>query len=254
MKYIPEKQYRCTIIRGKSQNDMEDMLPLYADIVHRNCPCTKAEFVERAQKRLSKALFATEAYSLLSKANRKTVDNHLTEIAGTLLGLYYYEQDNSTKLDIAYESESCKYIVDKEDNPAFFKNLCLNFQFPNAAKWKEYVEKDIENKVRIRPFCYVVKLLYYAQNHPQKALLTKQEIGYYVLNNLQVLQGIIPPETVYHRIMDDRKNKIKREKLSGSYDWQHIKEQFNLLELANIIETDATYLWLNKNESNAVKI
>lgn len=254
MMYNPEQQFRCTIIRGKSQNDMEDMLPLYADIVHRNCPCTKTEFVERAQKRLSKALFATEAYSQLSKANKKTVDNHLTEIAGTLLGLYYNRYDESTKLEIVYESESCKYLIDKEDNPTFFKNLCLNFQFPNAAKWKEFVKRDINNGIRIRPFCYVVKLLYYAQSQPPKALLTKQEVGYYVLNNLQVLQGKVPPETVYHRIMDDRRNKVKREKLSGSYDWQHIKEQFNLLELANVIETDATYLWLNKNEANAIRI
>ena len=37
--YIPEHQYRCTIIRGKSQTDMEDLLPLYANIVHKYCPC-----------------------------------------------------------------------------------------------------------------------------------------------------------------------------------------------------------------------
>ncbi len=29
--YNPESQYRCTIIRGKSQSDMEDLLPLYAN-------------------------------------------------------------------------------------------------------------------------------------------------------------------------------------------------------------------------------
>ena len=81
MTYIPEHQYRCTIIRGKSQNDMEDMLPLYADIVHRNCPCTKNEFVERARKRLSKALFETEAFATLSESNLKTVDNGLDDLA-----------------------------------------------------------------------------------------------------------------------------------------------------------------------------
>ena len=254
MTYIPEHQYRCTIIRGKSQNDMEDMLPLYADIVHRNCPCTKNEFVERARKRLSKALFETEAFASLSESNLKTVDNHLTEIAGTLLGLYYYDYDEDANDEIAYETEACKFILEKGDNPTFFKNLCLNFQFPNAAKWKMFVLEDLKNEINIKPFCFVVSLLYYAQMQPQKELLTKQEVGYYVLNNLDVLQGKVKAEVVYNRIMEDRKNKVRRERLSGSNAWQHIKEQFNLLELANIIETDATYLWLNKEETTAIKI
>lgn len=254
MNYTPEHQYRCTIIRGKSQNDMEDFLPLYADIVHRNCPCTKDVFVERARKRLSKALFQTEAYDLLSDSNQKTVDNHLTEIAGTLLCLYYYDYDAEVEDEIVYETEACRFIQEKGDNPAFFKNLCLNFQFPNAAKWKKYVQEDIDNSIDIKPFCYVVSLLYYAQSRPEKELLTKQEIGYYVLNNLDVLQGKITSDVVYNRIMSDRKNKIKRNPLSGSREWQHIKEQFNLLELANIIETDANYLWLNKNETVAIKL
>lgn len=254
MNYTPEHQQRCTIIRGKSQNDMEDLLPLYADIVHRNCPCKKDDFIERAQKRLSKTLFGTEAFESLSESNKKTVNNHLTEIACTLLGLYYYDYDEDTKTEIAYETEACNFIFEKGDNPTFFKNLCLNFQFPNAAKWKAFVMEDLEKEINIKPFCYVVALLYYAQTQPEKILLTKQEVGYYVLNNLDVLQGKIKPEVVYNRIMEDRKNKIKREKLRGSKDWQHIKEQFNLLELANIIETDATYLWLNKDESKAIKI
>ena len=133
-------------------------------------------------------------------------------------------------------------------------NLCLNFQFPNGAKSIQAVKEDISRKLNIRPFCYVVSLLYYAQQQPSKELLTKQEVGYYVLNNLDVLQGGVTPAEVYSRIMEDRKAGVKRERLSGSYDWQHIREQFNLLELANLIETDATYLWLNKDETGAVSV
>ncbi len=252
MIYNPENQFRCTIIRGKSQTDMEDLLPLYANMVHKYCPCEESVFKNECRKILSKALFQTTAYETLSEGNRKTVDNHLTEIAGTLLGLYYYKRDNG--ITYIYESDSCKYLIENYDFPMFFKNLCLNFQFPNGAKWEKYIKDDINNNIRIKPFCYVVALLYYAQSQQTKVLLTKQEIGYYVLNNLDVLQGNISCDVVYNRILDDRKNKIKRDKLSGSRDWQHIKEQFNLLELANIIETDATYIWLNKNETNAISI
>ena len=252
MIYTPENQYRCTIIRGKSQSDMEDLLPLYANMVHKFCPCDEDTFKVSCRKVLSKALFQTPFYDGLSEGNQKTVDNHLTEIAGTLLGLYYPIKDNGTTY--IYESESCKYLVENNDYPTFFKNLCCNFQFPNGAKWAQFVAEDINNGVRIKPYCYVVALLYYAQSQENKVLLTKQEIGYYVLNNLDVLQGNIGCDVVYNRIIEDRKNNVKREKLSGSRDWQHIKEQFNILELSNIVETDSTYIWLNKYEKEAIAI
>lgn len=250
--YIPEHQYRCTIIRGKSQTDMEDLLPLYANIVHKYCPCEENAFKTSARKHLSKALFETEAYNNLSDSNKKTIDNHLTEIAGTLLGLYYPIEENDSV--IIYESESCKYLVENHDFPTFFKNVCLNFQFPNGAKWIQFVKDDVENKLNIKPYCYVVSLLYYAEKQPAKVLLTQQEIGYYVLNNLDVLQGNVPCDIVYNRILDDRNKKIKRDKLSGSKDWQHIREQFNMLELANIVECGQTYIWLNSKESKAIAL
>lgn len=254
MTYTPEHQFRCTIIRGRSQSNIEDMLPLYADIVHSNCPCTKDEFISRARKRLSKALFNVYAYDELSVANKKTINNHLTEIAGSLLCLYYYAYDETTGDEIAYETESCKYIHQFNDNPTFFKNLCLRFQFPNAAKKIQNIENDIAHNIDIKPYCYVVSLLSYAQSQKGNKLLTQQEVGYYVLNNLDVLQGKVTPNVVYDSIMQDRIAGVKRDKLSGSKDWQHIREQFNWLELANLVETNSTYIWLNSKESHAISL
>lgn len=251
--YRPENQIRCTIIRGKSQSDMEDLLPLYANMVHKYCPCEEDVFKKSSRVLLSKTLFNTESFENLSEGNQKTVNNHLTEIAGTLLGLYYSDKDESGTTYV-YESESCKFLIEYNDYPTFFKNICLNLQFPNGAKKIQFVKEDIEHELNIRPLCYVVSLLYYAQQQPAKQLLTKQEIGYYVLNNLDVLQGKVPPRIVYDRIMLDRKSHVRRDPLRGSKDWQHIKEQFNLLELANIVEVDRTYIWLNKNEKNAISI
>lgn len=250
--YNPDNQYRCTIIRGKSQTDMEDLLPLYASMVHRICPCEETAFKAYSRRFISKALFSTESYGNLSGGNKKTVDNHITEIAGTLLGLYYPAYENNACY--FYESDSCRQLVEKNDFPLFFKNLCLNFQFPNGAKWIKYVKEDIDKGLRIKPFCYLVSLLDFARRQSKSLLLTKQEIGYYVLNNLDVLRGGVDCSTVYERIMSDRKKGIKRDGLSGSKDWQHIREQFNLLELANIIETDATYVWLNDKESEAIAL
>lgn len=253
MSYKPENQFRCTIVRGRSQNMMEDMLPIYAEIIHQLCPCTKESFVDGARKRLSKVLFKTDVFEELPSGNQKTVNNHLTETAGTLLCLYYYQKDADSGIEYVYETDSCKFILEKGDNPAFFKNLCLNMQFPNAAKKRPFVERDIQNGLGIRPLCFIVSLLYHAQQQEEKKLLSKQEIGYYVLNNLDVLKGDVLPEVVYQRIIQDRKDKIRRPKLQGENEWQHIQEQINLLELANIVEQDNKFLWLNKNEEPAGK-
>lgn len=249
MNYTPENQYRCTIIRGKSQSEVEDLLPFYAQTVHKNCPCTKVEFDFRCNKQLSKFFFGNEDFDGLTDANQKTIRNHITEIMGKLLGLYY-----TTLEDMVYESESCSFLFSKNDFPAFFKNICLNFQFPNFADKFQTLSDRLQNKINIRPMCYVITFLDYARKQTINKAITKQEIGYYILNNLDVLQGNVSVEVVYAQIMSDRKNNIKREKLQGSYDWQHIKEQFNLLELANIVETDAEYIWLNTKEENSIKL
>lgn len=249
MSYKPEHQYRCTIIRGKGQSEVEDLLPFYAQTVHKNCPCTKEEFDFRCNKQLSKFFFGNEDYDGLTDANKKTIRNHITEIMGKLLGLYY-----TTLEEMVYESQSCSFLLSKNDFPAFFKNICLNFQFPNFADKFQTLSDRLQNKINIRPMCYVIAFLDYARKQTINKAITKQEIGYYILNNLDVLQGNVSVEVVYAQIMSDRKNKIKREKLQGSYDWQHIKEQFNLLELANIVETDAEYIWLNTKEENSIKL
>ena len=43
--YKHENQYRCTIIRGKSQKEMDDLLPAYAKIIDEICPCVENEFI-----------------------------------------------------------------------------------------------------------------------------------------------------------------------------------------------------------------
>ncbi len=250
--YNPENQYRCTIIRGKSQTEMEDLLPLYANIVHKYCPCREEAFRRSAYSDLSYALFHVRDYSSLSKNNLKTVKNHYTEIMGVLLNLFYPVFDTDTNEIIIHESESCRYLIDNSDFPTFFQNLCLNFQFPNGEKKATVVKDEVELGLKIKPFCYVIKLLYIAQSNKQ--LLSKQEIGYYVLNNLDVLRGKVTAQEVYDRIMSDRRDGIKRNKLSGSNEWQHIKEQFNLLELANLIEHDSERIWFNREESNAIAL
>lgn len=249
MSYNPDNQYRCTIIRGKSQTEMEDLLPFYAQTVHKFCPCQKDEFDSYCNRQLAKYFFNNEDYAGLPDANKKTIRNHITEIMGKLLGLYFATEDG-----YVYESESCSFLLSSNDFPAFFKNICLNFQFPNFADSIQTLKEKLQNGIALRPLCFVVAFLDYARKQPENKAITKQEIGFYILNNLDVLQGKVGIAEIYDRIMSDRKNNIRREKLSGSHDWQHIKEQINFLALANVVDTDRDFIWLNGAEENAIKL
>ncbi|MCM1310570.1 MAG: DUF3883 domain-containing protein [Bacteroides sp.] len=231
---------------------MEDLLPLYANIVHKYCPCTESAFKQSAYSDLSYALFHVRSFNELSLNNQKTVKNHFTEIMCVLLGLFYPKYDEESNETYIYESESCRFLIDKSDFPTFFKNLCLNFQFPNGEKKATAVKEEIDLGIKLKPFCFVIKLLYIAQSNKQ--ILSKQEIGYYALNNIDVLRGNVTAQEVYDRILSDRADGVKRSKLSGSNEWQHIKEQFNLLELANLIEHDSERIWLNPEEANTIAL
>ncbi len=239
--------YRCTIIRGKTQSEMEDLLPFYAQTVHKICPCNKSEFDQKCNNRLSLFFFKHQCYEDLPDSNKKTIRNHITEIMGKLLGLYYKAQDG----DI-YEADSCKHLNKYNDFPLFFKNICIHLQFPNASQKIKTISESISNRLKIRPLCFVVSLLYYAESQKENLLLTKQEIGYYALNNLYVLQGKVSEKEVYEQIIKDRKENIKHDKLKGSHDWQHINEMFNLLNLSNVTISDSVYIWLNKDEMSAI--
>lgn len=66
--YDHTKQYRCTIIRGKSQKEMDDMLPAYAKVIDEICPCKAEEF---------EAKFNNSFQLYLPESERvKNIDNH----------------------------------------------------------------------------------------------------------------------------------------------------------------------------------
>lgn len=243
--YNPDNQYRCTIIRGKAQSDLDNLLPFYSNVVERLCPCDKRFFDFEFNNELSQ-LFLNEDFEDLSHNNQKTIRNHITEIAGKLFGLYY-EEGGYVEI-----TDSCKFLIDKGDHPAFFKNMCLNFQFPNATQKTNTIADRIKNNIKVKPFHFVVSLLDYACANTE--VLLKQEIAYYVLNSMDVLQGGVGIKDVYDTIMNDRKNGITKPHLQGSRDMQHISEQLNLLELANIIRQDGRYIRLNTSEQTVIDI
>lgn len=237
--YDPLRQYRCTIIRGKSQNEMDDLLPLYAKIIDNVCPCAESDFSSAFNDSLKAALSGS--------VKKKTLDNHRTEIAGKLFGMYYTGSD-----DTVYSSERTKKFLADSDTPAFFKDLCYKMQFPNGSQKYQTVKEHIDHSLSLRQFPFVIKTLLLARGN--NITLTKKDIGYYILNSLDVLQGKSSPLEVVDVITANRKDRISHELTPGSYDNQHITEQINLLELANLIVVENSEVTLNMREESTINL
>ena len=244
--YDHTRQYRCTIIRGKSQKEMDDFLPAYAKVIDEICPCDASDF---------ETLFNNAFMRYLPESERikKTLDNHRTEISGKLFGMYFFSEDGKV-----YESERTQKFLEDNDQPAFFKDICYKMQFPNGSqKTSPTVMERVADGICVRPNAFLLKLLLIART--AKVDITKKEVGYYVLNSLDVLQGKANPYEVLEAITQDQKAGIERTIYvpgkQSSYNWQHINEQMNYLELANLIRfTDDKRVVLNPNEMPTIEL
>jgi hypothetical protein len=218
---------------------MDDYLPVYAQILNEICPIPTNDFNNAFDKKLSYFI----------KDDGKTIKNHRTENVDKLLGMYF-EKDG-----IIYLSERTIKFIESNDQPAFFKSVCFNFQQPNGSQKVQTVKDKIRNQIRIKPYHFVLSLLKSAHNI--KINLTKDEIAYYVLNSLEVMQGIVSVDVVLQAILKDRARGMhKKVNTSKNYAWgyQHINEQFDLLELTNLIRKDAKNIWLNTREFSSIEL
>lgn len=242
--YDVKKQYRCDIIRGKAQSQLEDMLPAYAKVISDICPVEKEKFENMFNSNLIQ-------YLPSSSREKKTLDNHRTEIAGKLFGMYVYSSD-----DKVYCSERTRKFLADGDIPAFFKDICYKMQFPNVMQKINTVSQRLVDGISIRANCYVVKVLEEAEK--RKLNLTKRDIGVYILNSLDVLQRNASVSEVLDFIEKDKKADIYREIEGNETDskkYQHINEQLNYLELANLIYIDGKKIvHLNHKEQNAIEL
>jgi hypothetical protein len=217
------------------------MLPTYANIINEICPCNVNKFPELFDKALSEHLPALMP---------KTLANHRTETVGKLFGMYF------EKNDVLYTSERTSKFLEDHDQPAFFKDFCFKMQFPNGMSKIQTVQEQINNRINIRPYSFILETMLRAEK--ARLTLTKKEIGYYILNALNVLQCKATPDEVLNQIIKDKnattERKIKTPGKGASYDYQHTNEQLNYLELANliIIEDDFT-VHLNNGEKPAIE-
>jgi len=241
MTYDHSKQFRSTIVRGKALTELDDLLPAYASIISQICPSYKDDFTVQFNKNLS---------HYLPSAVKKTLDNHRTEIAGKLFGLYYADADN-----IIHISERGSKLLNDSDQPAFFKDLCAKYQFPSGISTISTVADQISHGIQVRQLSFVLKVLLEVDKLEQN--LSKKEIAYYILNSLDVLTRQATPREIIEQISQDRNKKITREisapNKASSFNYQHINEQLNLLFLANLITYDDGFVILNSKEMNFIE-
>lgn len=238
MTYIHTKQFRCAIIRGKAQAELDNLLPYYASVISEICPTSKENFDRFFNERLG-AILGEET-------TKKTLDNHRTEIAGKLFGMYFIDSE-----EVIHISERTLKLIEDNDQPAFFKDLCLKMQFPSGMNRKDYVLPLIDHGINIRQLCFLIAVL--KECDALEIFLNLKQIGYYVLNSESVLKREALVLEVVEQIQIDIAENIYREipnpeNKAYSFLYQHIKEQLTLLQLANIITISGNVYQINLNE------
>lgn len=247
--YDHRKQIKCAIIRARAISDVDNLLPKYATVIDNLCPCTKAEFEEGFNNAFREYAISKARNKSNENAIKKTLDNHRTEVSGSLFGMHY-EVDG-----MVYSSERNKKFLEDNDQPAFFKDWLLKMQFPNGMQKSQTYLKMIEEKLCCHPYSILLRVLEYARR--SDIVLLKQELGYYIFNSEDVLKGNATANEVFDQIMNDKRGKISPRKIiipdgeSTSYD-QHVGDQLKYLQLANLIYIDRQEVKINPHEMKAI--
>ena len=84
MTYKHKNQFRCQIVRGKALSDLDNLLAAYAQIICDICPLYASDFKLEFNKRIA---------HYLNISSKKTIDNHRTETAGKLFGMYFEDKN-----------------------------------------------------------------------------------------------------------------------------------------------------------------
>lgn len=247
--YDHRKQLKCAIIRARAISDVDNLLPKYATVIDNLCPCTKAKFEEGFNNAFREYAISKARNKSNEKAIKKTLDNHRTEVSGSLFGMHY-EVDG-----IVYSSERNKKFLEDNDQPAFFKDWLLKMQFPNGMQKSQTYLKMVEEKLCCHPYSILLRVLEYARR--SDIVLLKQELGYYIFNSEDVLKGNATVNEVFDQIMNDKRGGIPPRKIiipdgeSTSYD-QHVGDQLKYLQLANLIYIDGQEVKINPHEMKSI--
>ncbi len=248
--YNPTKQLKCAIIRARAISEVDDLLPMYASVIDNLCPCTKEEFERGFNDAFREYAISKARDKSNEKAIKKTLDNHRTETSGALFGMHY------EVAGVVYSSERNKKFLADNDQPAFFKDWLIKMQFPNGMQKSQTYLRMIEQGLMCRPYSLLLQVLVYA--YREGITLLKQELGYYIFNSEDVLQGKATANEIFDEIMNDKRSGVPPRKIiipegeSTSYA-QHVGDQLQYLQLANLICIEDQEVRINPHENKAIQ-
>ena len=247
--YDHTKQLKCAIIRARAISEVDNLLPKYASVIDNLCPCTKEEFEKEFNEAFREYAVSKARDKSNEKSIKKTLDNHRTEVSGSLFGMHY-EVDG-----MVYSSDRNRKFLSDNDQPAFFKDWLIKMQFPNGMQKSQTYMRMIDKRLNCHPYSLLLRVLEYARRN--EIVLLKQELGYYILNSADVLMGKATANEVFDIIMNDKRRGIPPRKIiipegeSTSYA-QHVGDQLQYLQLANLISIQGQEVRINHHEMKAI--
>lgn len=234
-----DKYFRCAfIVRGRGQDKIDELLPIWASIVSRHSTKTEAEFNKKVD---------AELVRLAGGVTEKTAANYRTETLGKILGLYYTSMDGKV-----FASKRAERLLATGDQFQFFKDLVCKMQVPSGIS--KNAKLFIDKKISFMPSAFILLCLEEA-GKTGLGFLSKQEVFWYILSNLDVLQGQLTPKAVVEDISFGRKKWKYKKYLEGSKETQHANEMINLLSYANLIKVSGKSggITLNNNEQDDIR-
>jgi len=237
---LPE-EYRYHHIRGRSQREMDSLLPIFARFARDTCPIDESE-VKDGLLKLIEQFFPTKT--------DKTRNNFATEIIRRLLGMIVVGPSGEARV-----SDLALKLLEDDDQPAFFKVLVSKIQLPNPMSKEASYRQEQDDSIQVRPAVLVLEVL-----RELDGPVGYLELRTFALANKVALQGLMSASEIATAIREARSTNTSlpnpstyEGKPNRARYHQHIEEMLKLLELANLVRrgTDNTFT-LNKGEQAAL--
>jgi hypothetical protein len=237
---LPE-EYRYHHIRGRSQREMDSLLPIFARFARDTCPVAESE-VKNGLLSLIEKFFPTKT--------DKTRNNFATEIIRRLLGMIVVDAKGEARV-----SDLALKLLEDDDQPAFFKVLVSRIQLPNPMSKESSYRQELDDAIHVRPAVLVLEVLRELDG-PAGYL----ELRTFALASKVALQGAMEASQIADAIREARATKavlpnpsIFEGKPNRARYHQHIDEMLKLLELANLVRRGADNSFtLNIGEQSAL--
>jgi hypothetical protein len=234
-----DNYFRCAfIVRGRGQDKIDELLPIWASIVSKHSTKTEWEFNKKVD---------AELVRIAGGVTEKTAANYRTETLGKILGLYYTSTDGKV-----FASKRAETLLTTGDQFQFFKDLVCKMQVPSGIS--KNAKHFIDKKISFMPSAFILICLEEAEN-AGLGFLSKQEVFWYILSNLNVLQGRLKPKDLVKEISVGRRKWKYKKYLEGSRETQHANEMINLLKYANLIKVSGKNgaITINSNEKDDIR-